>query len=84
VLKYTLKRSRFLEIGLTKRCEIRKVNHGPRPSITIGLRYSRYLKRPQRDSCTYSPTVKVIMSPTPRRSRSPEVAWWMACSKRHW
>ena len=30
----------------------------------------------------YSATVSVGTSPTPRRSRSPEVAWWTACSWR--
>ena len=31
----------------------------------------------------YSETVSVITSPTPRRSRSPDVAWWIAWSWRH-
>ena len=41
-------------IELVKRCETKKVNTGPTPSRTNGLRYTRYLKRSQRERDRYS------------------------------
>lgn len=44
--------------------------------MTSGLRTRRYASRPPQDKASYSATVFVGMSPMPRRSRSPAVAWW--------
>ncbi len=46
--------------------------------MTTGLRNSRYASRRRHDADRYSRTVSVLISPTPRRSRSPAVAWWIA------
>src|SRR6266511_6388173 len=39
-------------------------------------------KPTHRECARYSCTVSVRMSPIPRRSRLPELAWWMACVRR--
>src|SRR5690349_13233147 len=51
--------------------------------MIAGLRKARYARRPHRDWARYSATVSVWRSPTPRRSRSPAVAWCWACEWRH-
>ena len=75
----TLRRTRRLSERDTNRGVIISAQNGPSPNMTNGLRNSRYESRPRHDSASYSATVSVWMSPTPRRSRSPAVAWWIAC-----
>src|SRR5712692_9820271 len=75
-----LRRSRVQSRGtmLGIRCRTKKCSTAPTPNSTTGWRYTRYLNRSQRDRARYSSTVSVSMSPNPRCSRLPEVAWWSA------
>ncbi len=66
-----------------KRLETRINKSGPRPNMTSGFRYRRYLRRVKRDASIYSSIVMTQMSPTPRLSRFPLDAWWIECSRFH-
>ena len=79
----TLRCSRLGATSETMRGPSSTTQNGPSPNMTNGFRKSRYRRRSHHGEARYSSTVRVWMSPTPRRSRSPAVAWWIACSRRH-
>ena len=81
-LEGNIRQNRLRAQAGTSRGSMSSAQRGPTPSMTSGLRISRYPSRPRGESARYSATVSVSTSPIPRWSRSPAVAWCTACSWR--
>jgi hypothetical protein len=78
----TLRRIRGRAERDTKRGPTMSATIGPIPNITMDYERGDTPSVPAQGSAVYSATVSARTSPPPRRSRSPDVAWWIACSCR--